>query len=160
LDLGTAVSRKSSDVSDHWLNRSRKASISLFDVVASIMDSKGSWQTLSRSATREPENPSNHPYMNWCDVSQEPRCIHAVVPSSSFLASEDLERTGLAWRDLAWLGSHSLRIHKAIYFPSNRFFSFFNSDSMLREVFSIFTCVAWVGFAIYLSPWMKVRSIS
>ncbi|KAJ5275631.1 hypothetical protein N7505_004176 [Penicillium chrysogenum] len=26
---------------------------------------------------------------------------------------------------------------------------------MLREVFSIFTCVAWVGFAIYLSPWMK-----
>ncbi|KAJ6190199.1 hypothetical protein N7519_000220 [Penicillium mononematosum] len=70
------------------------------------MDLKGSWQTVSYSTTREPVKPSMDPYMNLCHVSQEPRCIQAV-----FLGIEDLERTGLAWRDLARLGNHSRRIH-------------------------------------------------
>ena len=100
-----------------------------------------------------PENPSYYPSKLlhvFCSANPPTAKI------SGLLGTEDLER--VAW---ARLGSHShMGLLRRYIFLSIVLFQFSISQNMLREAFFICICVAWAGFAIHLSPWIKVRLLS
>lgn len=103
LDLGTVVSSRFWEISNHLLKWSRRDSISPFDAVAPTMNQKS--ERLTENETPSPENQSNHPSMLF-DVgySVNPPMLlrHVSRKPQEFLGIEDLERIGLgkAWQSV------------------------------------------------------------